>query len=76
MPCGAHCAARAGARPATLVKAADIQKVERYVQLAYLFHPYLIANCAAKTTTGEQIDGSTIAENLKYSVLNVGRCFA
>ena len=40
-----------------LVKAADIQKVERYVQLAYLFHPYLIANCAAKTTTGEQIDG-------------------
>jgi hypothetical protein len=35
-----------------LVKAVDIQKMERYVQLAYLFHPYVIANCAARTTTG------------------------
>ena len=35
-----------------MIKADDIQKMERYVQLAYLFHPYVIANCAAKTTTG------------------------
>jgi hypothetical protein len=35
------------------VKAGDIQKIERYVQLAFLFHPYIITNCAAKTTTGE-----------------------
>jgi hypothetical protein len=36
-----------------LVKAGDIQKIERYVQLAFLFNPYIITNCAAKTTTGE-----------------------
>ena len=39
-----------------LVKAVDIQKIERYVQLAYLFHPYVIASCGAKTTTGPTKD--------------------
>lgn len=34
-----------------ILKVADFQSIERYAQLAYLFHPYIIANCAAKTTT-------------------------
>ena len=29
----------------------ELDKIERRTQLAYLFHPYLVANCAAKTTT-------------------------
>ena len=29
----------------------ELNKMERRVQLVYLFHPYLVGNCVAKTTT-------------------------
>ena len=40
------------AREDLLIKFEDVVFMPYYVQLAYLLNPYLVASCAAKTTTG------------------------
>ena len=41
------------AREDLLIKFEDVVFMPYYVQLAYLLNPYLVASCAAKTTTGK-----------------------
>ena len=47
------------AREDLLIKFEDVVFMPYYVQLAYLLNPYLVASCAAKTTTGNFFKDTT-----------------